>query len=286
MGEKNKQATILLLIGTIFWGMTFVFIKEGVSIINVYSFLSFRFIIAGIILGLIFIHKFKHFNFKLLKYGLLLAIPLGIAFITQTIGLQFTSASKGGFITGLSVVFVPIFLTCINKKIPRWNHILSVIIATIGLALLTTSSSFGVNVGDIWVFICAVSFAIYIIMVGRITKHFDSILLTFVQLISIGIVTGIIALFLGELTIPKGYLVWQAIVFTAIFATAFMYTIQNHFQKYISEVKAGIIFSFEPLFAAITAYFYLSEQLTLKIIIGGLLIFIGMVVSELKIKKS
>ena len=64
MGEKNKQATILLLIGTIFWGMTFVFIKEGVSIINVYSFLSFRFIIAGIILGLIFIHKFKHFNFK------------------------------------------------------------------------------------------------------------------------------------------------------------------------------------------------------------------------------
>jgi drug/metabolite transporter (DMT)-like permease len=283
MFDNNKQATILLLIGTMFWGMTFVFIKEGVSIINVYSFLSYRFIIAGVLLGLIFFHKFKHFNFQLLKYGLILAIPLGISFITQTIGLQYTTASKGGFITGLSVVFVPIFLTCIYKKIPRWNHILSVIIATAGLAILTISNSFGINVGDIWIFICAVFFAIYIIMVGKITKHFDSILLTFVQLISIGIVTGIISLFLGELTIPKGYLVWQAIIFTSIFATAFMYAIQNHFQKFISEVKAAIIFSFEPLFAAVTAFFYLHEQLTINIIIGGLLIFIGMIISELKI---
>jgi drug/metabolite transporter (DMT)-like permease len=265
--------------------MTFVFIKEGTSILNLYNFLSYRFFIAALVLGLIFIYKFKKFNLSTLKYGFFLSIPLSIGYITQTVGLQYTTASKAAFITGLSVVFVPLFLAVINKNLPKFNQVIAVILATIGLGLLTISGSMKLNIGDIWVFLCAIAFAVYIIMVGRFTKKHDSILLTFTQLALVGIITGLISLFSGGFAMPKGYIIWQAIIFCSVFATAFMYAVQNHFQKFISEVKTAIIFSFEPLFAAVTAYFYLSEQLTLKVILGGLLIFAGMIFSEVKLKK-
>ncbi|MEK6960783.1 MAG: DMT family transporter [Nanoarchaeota archaeon] len=284
--EKNRSATISLLIGTIFWGMTFVLIKEATSSLNLYNFLSYRFLIAAAILALMFITRFKKFNLVTLKYGLLLSIPLSIGYITQTIGLQYTTASKAAFITGLSVVLVPIILAAINKAIPKINHICAAILATIGLGLLTLSESFILNIGDIWALACAIAFAAYIIMVGKYTKNQDSILLTFVQLSSVAIITGAISLISGGFEAPKGRIVWQAILFCSIFATSFMYAVQNHYQKYISEVKAAIIFSFEPLFAAMTAYFYIHEQLTSRIILGGVLIFAGMIVSEAKLSTS
>jgi len=281
----KTQATLLLLIGTLFWGMTFVFIKEGISIINLYTFLGYRFIIAGVLLGIIFYRRLKYFNIETLKYGLLLSIPLLISYITQTIGLQYTSASKGGFITGLSVVFVPIFLAILHRRIPKINHVVAVVLAAIGLAFLTLSESLTLNIGDIWVFVFAIAFAIYIIMVSKYSKFSDSILITIVQLLSVGVISILISIGIGRFVFPKGYLVWQAIIFTSVFATAFVYAIQNHYQKFISEVKAAIIFSFEPLFAVITAYFYLNEEITIQMVIGGLLIFIGMISAELKIKK-
>jgi drug/metabolite transporter (DMT)-like permease len=266
--------------------MTFVFIKEGVSIINLYNFIFYRFVIAAVVLGIIFFHRFNKLSKSTVKYGVILSIPLALTYITQTIGIQFTTASNSAFITGLSVVLVPIFLAIINKKLPKFNNVIAVILATVGLGILTLSSSLKLNIGDIWTFATAVSFAFYIIMVGKYTKKFDSVMLTFIQLISVGIIAGIISVFTAGFAMPQGYLVWQAIIFTSVFATSFVYVIQNHFQKFISEVKAAIIFSFEPLFAAVTAYFYLNEQITLRIIIGGLLILVGMLFSEIKFQKG
>lgn len=276
------MATVLLLIGTVFWGMTFVFIKEGISIVNLYTFLSWRFTIAALVLGTIFFKRFIYLETRVVRYGICLGVVLALSYVTQTKGLQYTTASKAAFITGLSVVFVPIFLSIINRKLPNVNNIIAVVIATTGLGLLTISSSLNLNVGDIWVFLCAIFFALYIILVGKYTKIFESIKFTVIQLITVAVITGVISIFIDRFEIPKGYLVWQAIVFCSIFATSFMYAIQNQYQKFISEVKAAIIFSFEPLFAAITAYFYLNEAITLKIVVGGLLIFAGMIVSELK----
>lgn len=281
--KKDTLATSLLLIGTFFWGMTFIFIKEGISIINLYTFLTWRFMIAALVLVVIFYKKLKSLDLETIRFGIILGLVLSAGYITQTVGLQYTTASKAAFITGLSVVFVPIFLSIINKKFPSINNIIAVIFAVSGLGLLTLASSLQLNIGDIWVFLCAISFAIYIILVGRYTRIFESIKFTVVQLLTVSVVTGIISLFNDKFEIPKGYTVWQAIIFCSILATSFMYAIQNQFQKFISEIKAAIIFSFEPLFAAVTAYFYLHEEITFKIITGGLLIFIGMIVSELKI---
>ncbi|MBD3288267.1 EamA family transporter [candidate division KSB1 bacterium] len=281
--SKNFVATILLLIGTAFWGITFVYVKEGISIINLYTFLSIRFIIGAALLALIFIHRMKNFDVEIIKYGIFLGMVLAFSYIAQTVGLQYTSASKAAFITGLSVVFVPLFLSILKKKPPTVNNILAVFVATSGLAVLTLNSGFSINTGDLWVFLCAILFAIYIILVGRYTRIFESIKFTVIQLVTVAVFTGIIAVSMGEYVMPRGYVVWHAILFCAVFATAFMYAIQNQFQKFISEVKAAIIFSFEPLFAAMAAYYYLNEQITFRIVIGGLLIFTGMIISEVRV---
>jgi drug/metabolite transporter (DMT)-like permease len=282
MMSLRVKAILLLLLGTIFWGMTFVFIKDAVSVISVAGFLGYRFLLAGIVLALIFIKRIKQLNFEILKYSLLMSLPLLASFLAQTIGLQYTSASKGGFITGLSVVFVPLILSVIQRKLPSANILLAAVLATFGLALLTLSSNLQLNIGDVWVFLSAILFAIYIIMVGRISRKCDGVLLSIIQFLIVGMLCTSYAGFKGELFVPTQFKLWQAILFTALFATAFMYTVQNYYQKYISEITTSIIFSFEPLFAAITAYFYLNEQLSEKTIIGGLLIFVGILFAELK----
>ena len=276
------KTILLLLIGTIFWGMTFVFIKDAVSQISVANFLGYRFLLAALLLVLIFFKRHRSYDWNTLKYGALLAIPLLFSFLAQTIGLQYTSASKGGFITGLSVVFVPLILSFIKKRLPSFNIIVAVFFATMGLGFLTLGSHLSLNIGDTWVFFSAILFASYIIMVARFSGKSDAILLSVTQFFLVGLICISYSSLKGELSIPSGYKVWQAIIFTAFFATAYMYTVQNYYQKYISEITTSIIFSFEPLFAAITAYLYLNEALTERTIIGGLMIFIGILFAEIK----
>ena len=280
--SKNTTATLLLLLGTFFWGATFVFVKEGIERIDVFTFLAWRFSIASLLLILIFFRKIITMDRRTIKYGVFLGVILMASYTTQTVGLLYTTASKAAFITGLSVVFVPLFIAMGGSKRPTTGNILAVIIATIGLAILTLSSSFAFNIGDIWVLGCAFFFALYIILVGKYTRTFESIKFTLVQLITVTIISVIVSAARQKLVIPADWIVWQAIIITAIFATAYMYVIQNQFQKFITEVKAAIIFSFEPIFAAIIAYFYLNEPLTIRVIIGGALIFAGMLVSEWK----
>ncbi|MBN1154195.1 DMT family transporter [candidate division KSB1 bacterium] len=283
MRLKNRIATFLLLIGTFFWGMTFVFVKEAIEIIDVFTFLSVRFTIAGVMLAMIFHKELLKINGRLMVYGIILGLVLAISYITQTIGLQYTSPSKAAFITGLSVIFVPIFVTIIQRSLPRFELVIASITCFCGIWILSNSKDMTFNVGDMWVFSCAILFAIYIILVGKFTKIFPSIPFTIIQLTTVALLTGIIAGHDSLVKVPDDYILWRAIVICAVLATAFMYTIQNKFQKFISEVKASIIFSLEPIFAAITAYFYLNEPITGHVLVGGSLIFLGMILSELKL---
>lgn len=284
--SMRLKAIILLVIGTMFWGTSFVFIKEAVSSISIYSFIGLRFLIAGLKLAMIFPKRILRIGKSTLKSGLVLGTILFLSVWTQTYGIQFTTASKAAFITGLSVVFVPLFLALIKWKFPGLKIIIASIVATCGLGLLTLSESVSLNVGDIWVLLCAVFFAIYIIQVSVQAKKYDAIQLTFVQLILIGVLGLIISIAQSDFSIPESGIVWFDILFTALFCTTFMFTIQNVYQKYVSEVTASLIYAFEPLFAAITAYFYLAEILGMKVWIGGLLIFLAMLLVEIRFKKS
>lgn len=283
--SKVNLATVMLLLGVVFWGATFVFIKEAVAIVDVFSFISVRFFIASILLSLIFFKRFRNYNREIFKKGVIIGIVLAAAFIFQTMGIKYTSASNAAFITGLAIVFVPVFVSFIDRRLPKPMQILAVILAFTGLALLTLKSGFNLNIGDVWVFFCAIVAAIHLIMIGRLVKKIDAPMFTITQLLTVATIAGVVGLLLNrEIVISDQLVVWKAILFCAIFASAYMYTTQARFQRYMTELKAAIIYSFEPLFAAIIAYFYLGEVLGVRIIVGGLLIFFGMVLSELRIK--
>jgi drug/metabolite transporter (DMT)-like permease len=159
--------------------------------------------------------------------------------------------------------------------------VIAVLLSAVGLAFITLSGSLSLNMGDLWILICVFAFAVYMIMVSKESGKHDSVLLTLVQLVCVAVFSFILSLRKEGLAVPMHYDEWQGIIFCSLFATTFMYTVQNHYQQFLSVTSTAIIFSLEPLFAAITAFIVLNEGITVKTIIGGSLLIGGMIASEL-----
>ena len=279
---KGIQAEIYLLGIVVIWGSTFAIIKGILDQIMPFTFLAYRFFWAAFILGLIFWKRLKNIDKIILGKGFLIGIFLFLGFTFQTVGLKYTTATKAGFITGLSVILVPIISHFfIREKISK-NSIIGVILAVIGLWFLNYNSSFIFNFGDFLVLLCAVSFAMHIISVGLYARKVDYVLLVMVQLTTVFVLSFLMALFFERpgihLYYPSG--VWWSIILTGIFATALAFYMQNKFQRYSTATKTAIIFSGEPIFGAIFAYLLLGEKVGLIAWIGGLLIIFGMIISQ------
>jgi drug/metabolite transporter (DMT)-like permease len=279
---KGIQAEIYLLIIVIIWGSTFALIKGVINIIPPYTFLAYRFFLAALILLLIFWKRMKEINIMILKRGSLIGIFLFLGYTLQTVGIKYTTATKAGFITGLSVVLVPIISHFFIKEKINRNSVVGVIFAFIGLWFLNYSSSFSFNLGDFLVLLCAVSFAMHIISVGLFSKKLDYVLLAITQITVVFALSLLMALIFERLAIHFSYSydIWWSIVITGIFATALAFYMQNRFQRYSTATKTAIIFSGEPIFAAIFAYLLLGEKVGLISWAGGLLIIFGMIVSQ------
>jgi len=280
MGKVPAEFYLLGIV--IVWGSTFAVIKDVLSQIMPFTFLAYRFFIATLVLGLIFWKRLKLIDKNILGKGVLIGIFLFMGYTFQTLGLKYTTATKAGFITGLSVVLVPLLSFFLVKEKIRRNSTIGVIFAFFGLWLLNSNNSLSFNLGDFLVLVCAISFALHIISVGLYTKRLDYILLVILQLFTVFILSTIFSLFLegSALFIYYSYKVWWAIILTAIFATSLAFYMQNRFQQYSTATKTAIIFSGEPIFAAIFAYLLLGEKISLLAWAGGLLIFGGMIIAQ------
>ncbi len=282
---KGIQAEIYLLIIVIIWGSTFAVIKGVLDQIPTFTFLAYRFLLAALILYLIFWKRIKeNINKTVLKKGSLIGIFLFLGYAFQTVGLKYTTATKAGFITGLSVVLVPIISHFFIKEKINRNSVIGVILAFIGLWFLNYSSSFSFNLGDFLVLLCAVSFAMHIISVGLYAKKVDYVPLVVVQLTAVFVLCLLIAIIFERPALNLSYSlnVWWAIILNGVFATALAFYMQNRFQRHSTATKTAIIFSGEPISAAIFAYFLLGEKVGLVAWAGGLLIIFGMIVSQKK----
>ncbi|CAI9394610.1 DMT family transporter [Niallia sp. Sow4_A1] len=288
---SQRFADLSLLFVALIWGSTFVIVQNAIAFLQPLIFNGIRFFLAALFLFLWLLlfkpSQLKQINIHCLKAGIILGICLFIGYAFQTIGLVYTTSSKAGFITGLSVVLVPLFMYLFMKQALLINHIIGVIIATIGLYLLTISNVFSFNIGDFFVFICAIGFALQIILTGKYSKQYPTLLLTIMQLLTVSIL-GFIGSFLFEN--PKANFkvnilfhkeVIIALLITAILATAVAFIIQTSLQKYTNSTRVALIFATEPVFAAMTAYLFNNEQLTASATIGCMLILLGMVFSEL-----
>ncbi len=292
--SKFKGELNLLLV-TLFWSATFVLIKDAINDISSMLFIAFRFSIAALIL-LLWKGKaiFRNFD-KNLFPPILLSFLLFVAFASQTVGLKYTLATKSAFITGSSVVMIPFLQTVIERKYPAKGTIIGAALVFIGILFLSGGgeqlpeflSSLGsnFNVGDGLTVVCALFYSVYVVYLDLLSKKYDFLFLVFVQLFAMALFSYIFAFVFFLEGIERihfnfsGDLV-AALIYTSIFATLIATMLQTKYQKYVTPAKAGIIFSFEPVFAAIIAFFAINEKISNFGIIGSLLIFAGLIISE------
>ena len=256
------------------WGSAFVVMKDTLQRLDVYSFLAWRFIFATLLLIAIRPRVLKQYNKAFLKKGTLIGLFLGSGYIFQSLGLTHTTVGKTGFITGLYVVLTPLVAAiALKKNINRFEW-LSVAIATAGLALLSFKG-FSIGFGELLVLVSALLFALHIVALGEWASDLDTYGLTVLQLGTCALLTFLSSLKGGFHTPPDSG-VWQAIIYTAIFATALAFIVQTWAQSFKRATTVAVVLTMEVPFAALFGIWILHEELTARIALGGLLVLIAM----------
>ncbi len=281
MSKKNKADLSLILV-TAGWGASFILSKQALTELSVFNFLAYRFLVAFIICLVIFIKPMRKMSKETLQYGIGLGLVLFLAFSIQTMGLAYTSVSNSAFITGLSVVMVPLLLSVIEKKLPQAKIVVGSLMAVGGLGLLTlTGSSLQLNVGDLLSVIGAFFFALHIIGVGRAPRAASAVPMAILQIGTVGVLSLMTSLIFENPTLQVGSITGMNLFVLALVCTAGAYIVQNVAQQYTTAARTALIYAMEPVFAAVCGFILLGETLSGVGIFGAALILLGTLVTEL-----
>jgi len=293
--NRKYRGELALLLVTVMWGGTFTIVKESLNDASPMIFVAVRFSLAALLFAPFVIKDIAR-NQKDILAGIFLGVLIFLAFSSQTAGLQYTTATKSGFITGTLVVIIPIFQLIIERRPPTTGAIIGTILVFFGIVLLSTGESDiftllndlgnNFNFGDLLTLICAVLFALHVVYLDILSKKHNLNVLVFFQM-AVSAILGLITASLFDASGYQpyhfnltGYLIF-GLIYTAVFATVGATFFQTKYQKEVTPTKAGIIYSFEPIFAAIIAFFALNEKISNFGALGSFLIFSGLIIAEL-----
>jgi drug/metabolite transporter (DMT)-like permease len=278
--QRIRLAPLALIALTAAWGISFVIMKDAIERQSVNSFLFTRFGLAVLVLFVMRPSVLRKIDKDLFLKAFTAGLVLGAGFILQTEGLARTGAAVTGFITGLYVVATPVISALFLKKKISLFTWLCVALATLGLAVLSLRGwTFGF--GEFLVLLCAIAFAVHIILLGQWSSGRDVYAMTLVQLLAVTFLTGIFA-FIEGYEAPPDNGVWGVVIFTAIAATALGFIIQTWAQAYIDTTKVAVILTLEVVFAALFAFTIGEEKMTIQIALGGLMLLTAMYLIVLK----
>lgn len=278
--NKSLWADFTLLLVAIVWGSTFVIVKWAIMDLPPFPFLAIRFGLAFISLApFVWFYK-EHISKGTLLRGVILGVFLFSGYAWQTVGLQYTSASNAGFITGLSVVFVPAFVSLTTKKPPRLSLLIGILSALTGLGLLSLGDRFQLNIGDLMVLVCAISFALHIFFVGRYAPRTNATVLASVQILTVSFLSAVFSFLTPQPVMHFSTNVWLGLLITAIPATSLAFFIQTKMQQFTTPTHTALILSMEPVFSAFAAFLLIGEHLTPRGLLGAGLVLGGMLLAE------
>ena len=284
--NTQLKANFIMLIVTMFWGSSYLFMKMGLDTIQGFNLVALRFGIAFILAGIVFYKRFMHIDFQTIKYGFLLGTLMFSAISVVTIGVKSTSASNAGFLFSLAVVFVPLLLAVFFKRRPEKKIIFGVGFSITGIALLTLTNGLKISSGDFLIILGALLYAIYIIVIDKVTKNSDSILLGVLQLGICG-AWGLLFSFVFEHPhLPNTTESWISVLALAILCSAFGFIGQTVAQKYTTPTHTGLIFSLEPVFSALFAFIFAGEVLTSWGYLGSILVLLGILIAKINFNKT
>ena len=274
-------ADLALLAVAAIWGLTFSAVQRALDAAAPMSFLAARFSLAAAVLFLCFPRRAFRITGRGLAVAALLGLWLTVGYGLQTIGLLYTTASKSAFITGLSVVLVPILSLAVSRARPRASSLFAVLLAAAGLYLLTSPGAMGFNPGDLLTLGCAGAFALHIVTTERAAPRYDPLPLAFWQIATTAIAcTALMGIFETPRLSLTGWTV-AALVITGLLATALAFAVQMWAQRRTGATHVAVIFTGEPVFAALFARFIQHEVLGIAGLLGGALIITGILVAQL-----
>lgn len=263
-----KRAELILLGITVIWGFTFPAMKVSLAYIPPVLFLAYRFGIASLLM--LFAFRKKVVKSETFFEGFILGTTLFFGHGFQIVGLKYTSASNSAFITSLYVVFTPFIAYFLLGDKLKVRDFLSLSVAIAGLYLIS-GASLSFNYGDLLTVLCAISFAFQIVLVQKFGER-DYLSLAFWQIFWNFVFSTIYALIFEGFALPVGITPWLGIIYTGVFATVIAFTLQVKYQKETKAHKAALIYSAEPIFGHISAFFTIREVLSLRGYLGALLI--------------
>ncbi len=277
---RQERVAELALVGVAaVWGVTFVMVQDAIETLPTMAFLGYRFLAAAALVAIVFRRRIGRLSRDGWRAGLLMGVLLTAGYVFQTIGLEYTTASNVGFITGLMVVITPVLAAVVLRERVGRAGWAAALVSTLGLYLL--SGSEGLNRGDALALLCAIAFAAHIIVTSRAAREYDAGALLVVQLGLCGVFCTAVAGIGGRLEVPEGGDVWSALIVTSVFASALAFFVQTYAQRHAPPSRTALILAAEPAFAGLFGYLLAGDRLSAVAWVGAGLIMAAILAVEL-----
>ena len=288
MNQKSTSvlASAGLILTAAIWGFAFVVVKDSLDYVGAVYMIAIRYSMAALVMGLIFLKKWRQLDARYLRHGLLTGIFLFTAYTTQTIGCDYTTAGKNAFLTTVYVILIPLISWALYKKRPGWYVFVAAILSLTGIGLLAlgTGDTAGLNLGDGLTLVCGLFYALHIIWTAKYNEQGDDpLFLTLLQFVVCAVLGWILAP-VYDGVFPTAALqnprVIGSMLYLGLFSTMLCFSLQNIGLKYVQSSLASLFLSFESVFGVLFSTLFLHEHLTVRMIVGCILIFLAVVLAE------
>ena len=272
-------ALAALVAVTAVWGLTFVQVKDAVELYPLFAFLAVRFAIASLTLAVPARRRVRTLGRRGWTAGAVLGLLLAAGYALQTAGLERTTVSSTGFVTGLYVVFTPLLALLLFRARIAAAVWVGVALSTAGLALLSGVDAGSLG-GDALVLAAAAVYSLQIVLLERHAPHVDAVAFTLVEMVAACAGLAVVAVAAGQVELPRGWTVWGALLVTGVFASALGFLVQTWAQRRTSATRTALAFAMEPVWAAVFGFWLAGDRLGAVGWAGAALIMAGIVVAE------
>ncbi len=283
--KNHDRAVLALFLSTILWGSAGVIMKLSLNSLGPYYLLALRFVMAALILLLIFIKRIPHIPFRTWRLGGFLGILLYFEFLFFTVGLQHTTASKSSFIIGAYVVLIPLAYVIVNRHLPAKSSIIAAFVCLIGVAVVLLDDWSAVNIGDLIVFMSSACYAFHVVLTGRLVKTQDPITINIVQITVAAVAAALVAPRMESFPKFVSGSTFAAIVYLAIAATICPYLLSVYGQKYTKTTTAAVILSFECVVGCIAAVLIIHDTLSWRVVLGACIMVASFLITEIQFSR-
>jgi len=282
MSDSRRLLAEVALVGiAAVWGLTFVMVQDAIAELPTMAFLAYRFLPAALLVALVFHRQLRSLSPTGWRAGALMGVFLTAGYIFQTLGLEQTSASNAGFITGLMVVLTPLLAAVFLRERMSAITWAAAGVSAVGLYLLAGAAGNLEARGDGLVLLCAFAFAAHILVTARGVREHDVGALLVVQLAVTGSICLAIAAAAGQLEVPRGPTVWSALIVTSLVASALGFFVQSYAQQHAPPERTALILASEPAFAGLFGWLLADETLSALSLAGAALILTAIVAVEM-----